>query len=197
MRPAAALVRTLGALGAAALLAACTTSGLGAVIDGNGNKTSAKTGVTEWTPGERGKPIALSGKLLDGGNLDLASLHGHVVVVNVWGSWCGPCNEEAPALAAAYGQLNPKDVHFVGIDTRDPSAAAAQQFITNHDQTWPSLSDDDGTLLLAFKGKVNPNTVPSTLVLDREGRVAARVLGAVRTDTLTAIVDTVLRDPST
>lgn len=197
MRPASALSRTLGAVGAVLVLAACTTSGLGAVVDGNGTKTSVKTGVTEWAPGERGKPIALSGTLLDGAKLDLASLRGQVVVVNVWGSWCGPCNEEAPALVAAYGQLQPKDVRFVGIDTRDPSVAAAKQFVTNHDQTWPSLTDDDGTLLLAFKGKVNPNTVPSTLVLDRKGRVAARVLGAVRTDTLTAIVDTVLRDPST
>ena len=59
---------------------------------------------------------------------------------------------------------------------------------------WPSLTDDDGSLLLAFSGKVNPNAVPSTLVLDRQGRVAARVLGAVRTDTLTAIMSTVLQD---
>ena len=197
MRPSAAFARTLGALGVVLVLAACTTSGLGAVVDGNGNKTAVKTGVTEWKPADRGKPIALSGKLLDTGTLDLASLRGHVVVVNVWGSWCGPCNQEAPALAAAYGQLQPKDVRFVGIDTRDSSVAAAKQFVTNHDQTWPSLSDSDGTMLLAFNKKVNPNTVPSTLVLDKQGRVAARVLGAVRTDTLTALVNTVLQDPST
>jgi thiol-disulfide isomerase/thioredoxin len=195
MRPTAVLSRTLGAIGLALLLGACTTSGLGGIV-GN-DAASQKAPVTEWTPGERGNPITLSGKLLDGGDLDLASLRGHVVVVNVWGSWCGPCNEEAPALAAAYGQLEPKDVHFVGIDTREPSAAAAKQFVTNHDQTWPSLSDNDGKLLLAFKGKGSLNSVPSTLVLDKQGRVAARVLGAVRTDTLTALVDTVLQDPST
>ena len=135
----------------------------------------------------------LAGDLLGGGTLDLASLRGHVVVVNVWGSWCGPCKEEAPALVAAEARLAPQGVRFVGLDTRD-STAAATQFVANQHLAWPSLTDDDGGLLLAFRGKVNPSAVPATLVIDREGRVAARVLGAVRTDTLTAITSTVVQD---
>ena len=93
----------------------------------------------------------------------------------------------------AQARLAPSGVRFVGLDTRD-SEAAATQFLANHDMTWPSLTDDDGSLLLAFRGKVNPSAVPATLVIDRQGRVAARVLGAVRTDTLTAITSTVVQE---
>jgi thiol-disulfide isomerase/thioredoxin len=182
---------------AAVLLAGCTTTGIGTPVGGGGDKNIAvEVGITEWPASDRGKPISLSGDLLEGGRLDVASLRGKVVVVNVWGSWCGPCVEEAPALASAHGELAPQGVRFVGVDTRDPSASAARQFVANHQQTWPSLTDDDGTLLLAFRGKVNPSAIPATLVLDRSGRVAARALGAVRTDTLTALVGTVLKEPS-
>jgi thiol-disulfide isomerase/thioredoxin len=179
----------------AALAAGCTSSGAGTLTGAgdNANGVAAKAGVTEWSPGERGKPVALAGDLLGGGTLDLASLRGHVVVVNVWGSWCGPCKEEAPALVAAEARLAPEGVRFVGLDTRD-SDAAATQFVANQHLKWPSLTDDDGGLLLAFRGKVNPSAVPATLVIDRQGRVAARVLGAVRTDTLTAITSTVVQD---
>jgi thiol-disulfide isomerase/thioredoxin len=177
---------------AALLVAGCTTSGLGDPAPGG--KPDPQP-VSEWKVGDRGKPIALSGDLLETGSLDLASLRGSVVVVNVWGSWCGPCRAEAPALVAAYNQVSSKGVKFVGIDSRDTSAAA-KQFVSNNGETWPSLVDKNGTLLLPFKGKANLNSLPATFVLDRTGRVSARVLGAVRTDTLTALVDTALKDPT-
>ncbi|HTY71737.1 MAG TPA: TlpA disulfide reductase family protein [Actinomycetes bacterium] len=191
-----ALARAAVVLASAVLAAGCTTTGLGGVAGGGDTKDSLRTGVTEWAPDQRSKPVTLTGEDLDGARVDLASLRGSVVVVNVWGSWCGPCVEEAPALAAAYQQLHPKGVRFVGIDERD-SGAAARSFVTNHDQRWPSLADDDGSLLLAFRGTVNPSAIPTTLVIDPRGRVAARALGAVRTDTLTALVDTVLQESST
>ena len=187
------LARSVLLLMVAALGAGCTSTGAGTLTGAADNKVAEKVGVTEWSPGERSKPVNLSGKLLGGGTLDLASLRGKVVVVNVWGSWCGPCNEEAPALVAAEGRLAPDGVRFIGLDTRD-SNAAATQFLANHGMKWPSLKDDDGSLLLAFRGKVNPSAVPATLVVDRQGRVAARVLGAVRTETLTAITSTVVQE---
>jgi thiol-disulfide isomerase/thioredoxin len=197
MRSRSSLACAVAATVVAVLLGACTSSGIGTPVGGGGNNNAAvKVGITEWPAGDRGKPISLSGQLLQGGRLDIASLRGKVVVVNVWGSWCGPCVAEAPALASAHDELTPQGVRFVGLDTRDPSTSAATQFVTNHHQTWPSLTDADGTLLLAFRGKVNPSAIPATLVLDRSGRVAARVLGAVRTDTLTALVTTVLTEPS-
>jgi thiol-disulfide isomerase/thioredoxin len=178
----------------ALLLAGCTSGGLGGVVPDKGSKDGPQVGVTEWLPGNRDKPITLSGDLLTGPKLDLASLHGDVVVINIWGSWCGPCRAEAPALVTAYDQLTVKGVRFVGIDTQD-TADAAKVFLVNNKEVWPSLVDDDGKLLLAFRGKVNPTAVPFTMVLDRQGRVAARVVGAVRTDTLTALVNTVLQEP--
>jgi|SRR4051794_7923200 len=187
------LARSVLILAVAAVGAGCTSSGAGTLTGGGDDAVAAKAGVTEWSTGDRGKPVDLTGHLLGGGTLDLASLRGKVVVVNIWGSWCGPCKEEAPALVAAEGRLAPSGVRFVGLDTRD-SQAAATQFLANQDITWPSLTDDDGGLLLAFRGKVNPSAVPATLVIDRQGRVAARVLGAVRTDTLTAITSTVVQE---
>jgi thiol-disulfide isomerase/thioredoxin len=175
------LARSALLLMVAALAGGCTSSGAGSLAGGADNKVAAKVGVTEWSPGERGKPVTLTGKLLGGGALDL------------WGSWCGPCTEEAPALVAAESRLAPSGVRFVGLDTRD-SNAAATQFLANHGMTWPNLTDDDGSLLLAFRGKVNPSAVPATLVIDRQGRVAARVLGAVRTDTLAALTSTVVQE---
>jgi thiol-disulfide isomerase/thioredoxin len=191
------LTHAVAVAAAALLLSGCTSSGLGAVVGGAGTAAEQKVGVSEFAVKDRGKPISLSGDLLAGGRLDLASLRGKVVVINVWGSWCGPCRDEAPALVAAYRDLKGKGVPFVGVDTREPSTQAALLFVTDHDETWPSLTDADGSLLLAFRGRVNPSAIPSTLVLDRQGRVAARVLGAVDTDTLTALVTTVLQESST
>jgi thiol-disulfide isomerase/thioredoxin len=136
---------------------------------------------------ERDTPVRLRGRTLEGTGFDLRDHRGKVVVVNVWGSWCPPCVAEAPDLQSVWARQPESEVQFVGIDVRDNTAAAlAHQ--RRFGVTYPSLEDEDGRLLLALRGTLPPQAVPSTLVLDRRGRVAARVLGQVRAATLRALV---------
>ena len=123
--------------------------------------------------------------------LALADYRGQVVVVNVWGSWCAPCRSEAPMLADAARDLAKQDVAFVGIDSRDPSRSAAQAFVRRFDVPYPSIYDQQGSTLLAFRGTLTPNAIPSTVILDREGRVAASVLGEITRTTLYDLVEEV------
>ncbi|MEO7423430.1 MAG: TlpA disulfide reductase family protein [Ornithinibacter sp.] len=142
-------------------------------------------------PESRGKPVELSGDLLGGGSWNSASARGDVVVVNVWGSWCAPCVAEAPDLQKVWATFEKSQarVQFIGIDFReDPARGLA--FTTKAGITYPSLSDESGVLILALQGKAP--TVPTTLVLDTGGRIAARVNGPVSSSTLTGLVDDVL-----
>ncbi len=151
-------------------------------------------GAVETIPeADRGEPVELSGKLLDGSAWDSASARGQVLVLNVWGSWCAPCVAEAPDLQKVWGDLQADSapVRFMGIDFReDPARGAA--FAKKAGITYPSLSDEasGGTLILALQGKAP--TVPTTLVLDTEGRIAARVSGPVSASTLRGLVDDVV-----
>lgn len=181
-------------------LTGCTSAaGAGTPVDQgqpDQNYVGGDGTITELAPADRGDPIELNGATLDGDDLDLADLRGQVVVVNVWGSWCPPCRKEAPVLKKVSDDLAPKPdsgVAFVGIDTRDSDAAAAA-FIDNVGSTYPNIVDPDGVLLLAFRGTINPQAIPSTLVLDREGRVAARVIGEVTEGTLRSLVSSVVAE---
>ena len=127
---------------------------------------------------DRGEPVELSGKDLDGKPLDLADLRGRPAVVAVWGSWCAPCHAEAPALAKAARELE-GTAGFVGIDVRDASPAQARSFVDRYDLSYPSFYSPDGRALLSFAGTLGANSVPATVVLDADGRVAASVLGSI------------------
>lgn len=148
--------------------------------------------VTEIPVDGRGAPVELSGTTLTDEPLDLADLRGRPVVVNVWGSWCAPCRTEAPILAATSAAYADR-VSFVGVDVKD-NRAAAIAFEQNYGITYPSIEDPDGRAVLALSQYVPASAVPVTLVLDDQGRVAARVLGAVREATLTALLDAVLAE---
>jgi thiol-disulfide isomerase/thioredoxin len=165
----------LTALLLAAVTAACGgTAGTGdkGYVDGTGVIT--RLGVPE-----RKTPGPVSGTTLDGRTLDLSSYDGKVVVLNVWGSWCSPCRKEAPALAGASRDLAKDGVVFVGINTKDSSRDQGIAFERRYDVPYTSLFDPAGRTLLAFHGTLNPSAIPSTVVLDRQGRVAASILGAV------------------
>ncbi|MFC3690540.1 TlpA family protein disulfide reductase [Aquipuribacter hungaricus] len=149
--------------------------------------------VTEYKVGDRGAPVYLSGATLTDDELDLASLRGEVVVVNVWGSWCGPCRVEAPVLSRVSTDYRERGVSFVGVNVKD-NRAAAVAFEEEHGITYPSIEDTDGRAVLALSQYVPASAVPVTLVLDRDGRVAARVLGAVREATVTALLDGTLAE---
>jgi thiol-disulfide isomerase/thioredoxin len=145
--------------------------------------------ITTVATADRKAPGPVEGTTLDGKHVSLADYRGRVVVVNVWGSWCPPCRAEAPMLARAARDLAGKDVAFLGIDSRDPSRAAAQAFVREKKVPYPSIFDQSGRTLLAFDGTLTPNSIPSTIVIDREGRVAASVLGQVSRTTLEDLVD--------
>ncbi len=178
------------ALTGAALLAACSNA------TGGGGDTgfvaSQTTGVTAIAASARVAAPALAGTTLDGKKLSLADYRGQVVVVNVWGSWCTPCRVEGPSLEETYQKYHVKGVDFLGINTREDSNAAALAYVADEGITYPSLQDPDETLLLEFKSIVPPTTIPSSVIIDRNGKVAARILGAVTEPQLSQALDTVL-----
>ena len=141
---------------------------------------------------DRGAPVELSGADLDGNPIDLADLRGKPVVVNVWASWCPPCRVEQPDLNEAAAELG-DSVAFIGLNIRDASEDNARAYVRNYDVPYPSIYSADGSGLLSFPGTLNPRSIPSTVVLDAEGRVAASVNGRIpSTRTLLALVETVL-----
>lgn len=149
-------------------------------------------GAVETIPAaQRNTPVELTGTLLDGSAWDAASVRGTVLVLSVWGSWCAPCVAEAPVLQQVWADLqaDAAPVAFIGIDTREePERGAA--FAKKSGITYPSLSDQSGVAILALQGKA-PGT-PTTLVLDTQGRIAARVNGPTTGSTLRGLVDDVV-----
>lgn len=179
--------RTIGALTVAALLAggaaACSTTGSNAI--GSKGYAAGDGAVVTIPAEERELAPVLSGELLGGGSADLSQSKGKVVVLNVWAAWCGPCREEAPALAEA-DRLLP-DAAFYGIDTKD-DAATAEAFVRSNAVPYPSFFDQDGSLVLDLQSVVNVQARPSTVVLDEQGRVAASIAGPTTAITLKDIV---------
>jgi thiol-disulfide isomerase/thioredoxin len=151
--------------------------------------------VTKVDVADRKAGPDLKGATLGGSPFDLSALKGKVVVLNVWASWCGPCRAEAPALERVAQDLRPQGVQFVGLDTRD-SDASATAFVDNYGVTYDSVIDRDGQLQLAFRKTIPPSAIPSTLVLDRQGRVAGRYLGPITEPRLRELIAPVLAETS-
>jgi thiol-disulfide isomerase/thioredoxin len=163
-------------------------------LSGTGDKGYISgTGVpTEVRAVDRGEPIALTGTDLDGEEVDLAALRGKPVVVNVWASWCPPCRVEQPDLNEAAAELGDR-VEFVGLNIRDASRDNAAAYVRNLDVPYASVYSADGAALLPFAGTLTPRSIPSTVVLDAEGRIAASVNGRIpTTQTLLSLVEAVL-----
>jgi thiol-disulfide isomerase/thioredoxin len=179
---------------AAVVLAGCSGTGSGSGAPDKGYISGDGT-VTLMAADDREDAVAFAGTTLDGEPFDVADHRGEVVVVNVWGSWCPPCIAEAPALERVWEQTRSEDVQFVGVNTRDQNAAA-RAHERRFDISYPSIDDEGGRVLLAFRGTLPPLAIPSTLVLDRSGRVAARVLGKVDAATLRGVVGDVLAEPA-
>jgi thiol-disulfide isomerase/thioredoxin len=190
------LVTALAAASALAL-AGCSSTGSSSNDSSNTSFVKGTGEVTTVAAAHRGAPIDLSGKDLDGKQLNLASFRGKVVVINVWGSWCAPCRAEAPDFEKVYQADQAKGVQFLGIDTRDLQVPAAQAFVSEKGITYPSLYDPDGSLLLKFpEGSLDPQAIPSTLILDRQGRIAVRALEPLLGSQLTQILAPVLAEKS-
>ena len=180
---AAALVITGCGSGGNSVADAAEKGGVGYVAgDGTIEKIAAA---------ERETSIRVQGTTLEGRPLDTATYRGKVVVINTWGSWCPPCNAEAPALQRTWESVRERGVQFVGIDLRE-SAAAGKAFQRKYGITYPSVGD--GTSIQPqLKGKAA--ATPTTLLLDREGRLAARVSGQVEESTLRGLLDDLLKEP--
>jgi thiol-disulfide isomerase/thioredoxin len=181
----------LAAVAAVLLAAGCSQSMGGAegFVAGSGT-------VTVLDAAKRPQAPPLSGESLDGEPLALSDFAGSVVVLNVWGSWCAPCREEAPDLVRAAERLRDRDVQFLGVNVREPGVASAQAFVRSFDVPYPSVYDADGSELLGFRDTLPPDAIPSTLVVDERGRVAARVLGTVDSGTLVGLVHDVEGRPT-
>src|SRR5690606_36117858 len=145
---------------------------------------------TVVAPGEREPAPDLRGDTLEGEPIALSDFSGQIVVVNVWGSWCGPCHAEADDLATASKQLAEKDVAFLGIDIRDQTASAVA-FQKEYGIEFPSIFDPDSSTLLELPESMLAVSPPTTYVIDTEGRLAARIFAEVSVETLTDVVDEV------
>lgn len=191
--------RTPRPVAVASLLLALT---LGLLLTGCGSEGTGDKGyvagdgvITRLAVKDRTAAGEVTGTTLEGKALDLASYKGRVVVLNVWGAWCPPCRKEAPLLGEAARALAKKGVAFVGINTRDASTSQGLAFQRRYDVDYPSLFDPSGRSLLAFRGTLTPSSIPSTLIIDKQGRVAASILGEVPGKaTLEDLVDDVVSE---
>ncbi len=178
-----ALIRTALAAAVVAVVAAAAAGCDGGDIAGNNPGSSGQSFVghsyesTFYQVGDRPAAPAVSGTTISGQRLSLSSYHGDTIVLNFWGSWCAPCRAEAPALAQLARKLAPDHVRFVGVDIRD-QPDSAEAFMQTFNVDYPSLSDPGDEIALLFHSTVPPAAIPTTLIIDRRGRIAARVFGA-------------------
>ena len=173
------LPRSAAALAGVLLLTACSGSGASPASPASPQLETLATGEDGLIPvAERQVAPVLAGTTLDGEPLDVSDLRGSVVVLNFWASWCAPCRAEASTLNEVAARTADDGVRFVGVNVKD-ERSPAQAFERRQSVAYPSLHDQPGRLLLQFR-RVVPQTPPTTLVLDREGRIAAFFAGEVR-----------------
>jgi thiol-disulfide isomerase/thioredoxin len=190
--------RSATALAGTAVLAlaaaACSSSSSGSSTDST-NFVGGTGEISLVKAADRPPAPDLSGKTITGGHDSLAAYKGKVVVINIWGSWCAPCRAEAPNLAEVANADKSKGVQFLGINTHDLDASNAARFDKTFKVTYPSLFDPYGKLILRFpKGTLNPQSLPTTMVIDRQGRIAARALKALSVDELHQLVDPIVAE---
>lgn len=184
----------LAGLAALPLLAACSSDDPLAAQAGNAdgkNYIAGDGSVLEIAEEDRGEPVQFSSALFSGEPISANDLTGDPAVLNFWYAACAPCRVEAPDLQALHEQFEPEGVRFLGINVRD-TVATAQAFERNFGITYPSVEDLNGQVLLAMTDYVPPQAVPTTIVLDRQGRVSARILGIAERSTLRTLITTVL-----
>lgn len=187
------LAALAAAVTALVLLAGCSSDPLAEQYrEGSGKGFIAGDGSwTEIPADDRGPAVAWSGSIENGEPVSSADYTGEVVVLNFWYASCAPCRAEAPDLQALSEEFDGRGASFLGVNVRD-RAANAIAFSNTYGITYPSVMDvEDGSMQLAFSGSIPPNAVPTTLVLDESGRVAARILGRVSSP---SILETLIRD---
>ena len=182
---------------ALALISALTIGLVGCSADPETDTgfVSGDGSVTVLNPEAREMAPVIQGQDLDGQGISTADYPGEILVLNVWASWCAPCRAEASDLEEVAKEFQGKGVQLIGLNTRD-SNASAKNFVNKYGVSFPSIVDTDGRLQLLFRETLPPQAIPSTIVIDQHGRVAARALGAVDSSTLGAIIDQLLLEDS-
>jgi thiol-disulfide isomerase/thioredoxin len=178
---------------ATALLAGCS-SGDGLPAGSSVGYVEGDGSFSEVPAAQRTKAVTFSGTTAEGATVDLTSLRGKPVVLNLWFADCAPCRAEAPVLEQVATEYAGR-ASFVGINTGRDDADRVLAFQKAHDVTYPSVLDDDGSAMLALRG-VAPRATPTTVVLDAQGRVAAQYAGEITATTLSDLIDGAL-DPGT
>jgi thiol-disulfide isomerase/thioredoxin len=177
-------------------VAGCTTGNIAASTPASNGQSfvAGNPGTTVFKSGTGPVAPSVSGPAVGGGKLALTAYRGHVVVLNFWGSWCTPCREEAPDLAALATHFQASGVRFLGIDIRD-SPPSAEAFMSDFRISYPSLNDPSDTLALDFRNTVPPAGIPTTLVISRSGRITARVIGGATYNGLKTLVQRAAAEP--
>ncbi|HET9141015.1 TlpA disulfide reductase family protein [Actinophytocola sp.] len=182
-----------------ALLAAGCSAGTDAVATGTEFQFVSPEGKTEiFYEGDDRKAIGdLSGESLleRDRKIALSDFAGQVVVINIWGSWCGPCRVEAPELQKLHEANQKSGVTVLGVDVRDEQRTAPEDFVRDRGLTYPSIYDPPGRSLLGLKGYPR-SVVPSTIVLDRGHRVAAVYLRDLLASDLQPLVERLAAEPA-
>lgn len=186
-----------GALAAAAFAVLLTLSACAGGADANKTGASKDRYVSgdgssaSYQPDKRKPAPEVSGETLEGEQVSLADHRGEVVVLNFWASWCGPCRSESPVLNEVYNEHRENGVRFLGVNIKD-DRTAAKAFARKEKLEYPSLYDQPGKVSQAFRDTVPPNAIPSTLVIDREGRIAGKVIGETNYNQLSNLVKPVV-----
>ncbi len=186
--------RTLLAASAAlTLLTGCSTGeGQVDVTNGGEFRFVAGTPAGDVIPeAERAAAPGFGGRLLGGGDFSSTELAGEIAVLNFWGSWCPPCRVETPQFQEVFAEVRDEGVAFLGLNVKETNEQFAQAFVDSEGIEFPSLYDPAGEVALAFRD-YPATAIPSTIVLDRDGRVAAVYTGEVAQDDLRAVLDLLL-----
>lgn len=189
--------RTAAVLAAALMLpvSACS-AGKNAVDQGANNEfryVQANQQGTVIAEAKRKLAGPLAGTLLSGGNYQLSSDRGKIVVLNFFASWCGPCQNETPQFDQVYRDRKPTGVEFVGLDVKDPSKSASQAWLQNKQVTFPVVYDEPGKTALQL-GNLPLAGLPATVMIDRQGRVSAVYVGPVLPKDLTNALDQLVKE---
>jgi thiol-disulfide isomerase/thioredoxin len=187
-----AAAAAIAAVAALIGITSCSTAS-GGTNDEQTNYVDGHSVVTVYQPAHRKLAPPVTGTDLDGEPLDLVRYAGKVVVLNFWSSWCPPCRSEAPALEQVATDTHALGVQFVGVDIRELGSSDGVHFVTAHKIDYPSFADQSSRIALLFRAS-GVNSPPTTLVIDRHGRIAARGLSEMSYSQLLPVVQAVAKE---